>query len=214
MIEDRAGDVRLPWRGRSSRQGRCRRPPARQRARHRFMDALSTSDVLEPMMLFTEAVRVIRSNEVGSLEDRRQAEPESKISRQDHPNGGTGPLTALPSTTLRGNNASHQKNISGRSRGSIGPPDSDTHGQESQRAPPSVTNASCPLSCSAGRRPYLAAMLTNILTSLLLGAAPKVGELAPDFTATDTEGRQLTLSKLVERGPVILAFFPKAFTSG
>jgi peroxiredoxin Q/BCP len=50
---------------------------------------------------------------------------------------------------------------------------------------------------------------------MLLGAAPlKVGDRAPDFTLPDTEGKPITLSKLLERGPVILAFFPKAFTAG
>jgi len=53
------------------------------------------------------------------------------------------------------------------------------------------------------------------LLAMLLGAAPlKVGDRAPDFTLPDTEGKPITLSKLLERGPVILAFFPKAFTAG
>ena len=37
---------------------------------------------------------------------------------------------------------------------------------------------------------------------------------APDFTLPSTEGEEVTLSKLLARGPVILAFFPKAFTGG
>jgi peroxiredoxin len=57
-------------------------------------------------------------------------------------------------------------------------------------------------------------MLAGILTGMLLGAAPKVGDAAPDFTATDTEGKKLTLSEMLKDGPVILAFFPKAFTGG
>jgi peroxiredoxin Q/BCP len=53
------------------------------------------------------------------------------------------------------------------------------------------------------------------LLALLLGsAALKVGEKAPEFTLPDTEGTPVTLSKLLARGPVILAFFPKAFTPG
>ena len=40
------------------------------------------------------------------------------------------------------------------------------------------------------------------------------GDMAPDFTTTDTEGNELTLSELVKQGPVILAFFPRAFTPG
>jgi cytochrome oxidase Cu insertion factor (SCO1/SenC/PrrC family) len=37
---------------------------------------------------------------------------------------------------------------------------------------------------------------------------------APDFSLTDTEGRTVALHDLLERGPVILVFFPKAFTAG
>jgi cytochrome oxidase Cu insertion factor (SCO1/SenC/PrrC family) len=37
---------------------------------------------------------------------------------------------------------------------------------------------------------------------------------APDFTLTDTDGNAVTLSRLLESGPVILAFFPKAFSGG
>jgi peroxiredoxin len=44
------------------------------------------------------------------------------------------------------------------------------------------------------------------------GAAPTVGDRAPDFTLASTAGEKLTLSSL--RGkPVLLAFFPLAFSS-
>jgi len=53
------------------------------------------------------------------------------------------------------------------------------------------------------------------LLAMLLGAAPlKVGDRAPEFTLADTEGQQVTLSTALRKGPVILFFFPKAFTSG
>jgi peroxiredoxin len=55
-------------------------------------------------------------------------------------------------------------------------------------------------------------MLTTLLSVML--SAPAVGEVAPDFTVKDIDGNSLQLSKLVEQGPVILAFFPKAFTGG
>ncbi len=57
-------------------------------------------------------------------------------------------------------------------------------------------------------------MLAPLVVAALLSATPNVGELAPDFTVKDIDGKELTLSKLVEQGPVILAFFPKAFTGG
>jgi len=51
--------------------------------------------------------------------------------------------------------------------------------------------------------------------AIMLGAATlKVGDQAPDFTLPDTDGRPVALSSLLAQGPVILAFFPKAFTPG
>jgi thioredoxin-dependent peroxiredoxin len=40
------------------------------------------------------------------------------------------------------------------------------------------------------------------------------GELVPDFVATLQDGRAATLSTLLESGPVVLFFYPKAFTPG
>ena len=54
----------------------------------------------------------------------------------------------------------------------------------------------------------------GILTGLLASATPKVGDVAPDFTVTDTDGQKITLSEAVKEGTVIVAFFPKAFTPG
>ena len=52
------------------------------------------------------------------------------------------------------------------------------------------------------------------LVAALLSSTPAVGTVAPDFTVKDIDGQELVLSKLVEQGPVIVAFFPKAFTGG
>lgn len=57
-------------------------------------------------------------------------------------------------------------------------------------------------------------IVMGILTTLLAGASPKVGDTAPDFTAVDTDGKSVTLSTALKEGPVLLAFFPKAFTPG
>lgn len=57
-------------------------------------------------------------------------------------------------------------------------------------------------------------MTISILAMLLGSAAVKVGDKAPEFTLPDTAGSAVALSKLLEGGPVILAFYPKAFTSG
>ncbi len=57
-------------------------------------------------------------------------------------------------------------------------------------------------------------MLMGLLTGLLLGAVPNAGDVAPDFTAKDSDGKTHTLSQMVKDGSVIVAFFPKAFTAG
>jgi peroxiredoxin Q/BCP len=57
--------------------------------------------------------------------------------------------------------------------------------------------------------------MKGAVLALMLGAATlKVGDKAPDFTLPDTDGKPVTLSRLLAEGPVILAFYPKAFTSG
>ena len=57
--------------------------------------------------------------------------------------------------------------------------------------------------------------MNGALLALMLSAATlKVGDKAPDFTLPDTDGKPVTLSKALEVGPVILAFYVKAFTSG
>jgi peroxiredoxin Q/BCP len=40
----------------------------------------------------------------------------------------------------------------------------------------------------------------------------KVGTLAPEFSAQDQHGKALTLASLLERGRLILYFYPKDFT--
>ncbi|MFF5991779.1 peroxiredoxin [Prauserella flavalba] len=42
----------------------------------------------------------------------------------------------------------------------------------------------------------------------------KQGELAPDFTLPDENGKPRTLSEFLETGPVVLFFYPAAMTPG
>jgi len=42
----------------------------------------------------------------------------------------------------------------------------------------------------------------------------KVGDEAPDFTLTDTNNKPVKLSDFRGKKPVVLAFFPAAFTGG
>jgi peroxiredoxin len=50
-------------------------------------------------------------------------------------------------------------------------------------------------------------------TSTGAATAPRVGELAPDFTLSSTAGNQVTLSSWRGKSNVLLAFFPLAFTT-
>lgn len=45
-------------------------------------------------------------------------------------------------------------------------------------------------------------------------AEPQVGDLAPAFELPGSDGAVYKLSELVKSGPVVLAWFPKAFTPG
>jgi peroxiredoxin Q/BCP len=42
----------------------------------------------------------------------------------------------------------------------------------------------------------------------------KVGDKAPDFTLPSTQGSPVHLAELIGKTPVVLAFFPAAFTGG
>lgn len=57
-------------------------------------------------------------------------------------------------------------------------------------------------------------MKIPLLAMFLGSAALKVGDKAPDFTLPDTDGKPVRLATLLEKGPVILAFYTKAFTPG
>ncbi len=42
----------------------------------------------------------------------------------------------------------------------------------------------------------------------------KTGDLAPDFSAVDQHGTTVSLDELLAEGPIVLFFYPKAFTPG
>ncbi len=65
------------------------------------------------------------------------------------------------------------------------------------------------------------ALICAIATLAVAQAAPappkthlKVGDMAPDFTLTDTEGNKVTLSDLRGKKSAVLAFYVLAFTGG
>lgn len=64
--------------------------------------------------------------------------------------------------------------------------------------------------------------LAGLLAPALRAQAPqappkthlKVGDMAPEFTLPSTAGDKVTLSSFRGKKPVVLAFFPAAFTGG
>jgi peroxiredoxin len=66
-------------------------------------------------------------------------------------------------------------------------------------------------------RKLLFALVASSLAFAPATAALKVGAKAPDFTTTGAVGGKafkLHLAQQLKKGPVVLYFFPKAFTSG
>jgi peroxiredoxin Q/BCP len=61
----------------------------------------------------------------------------------------------------------------------------------------------------------VAALLSHaLLTSAAFAAAPKSGDNAPEFKLTGSDGKEYSLSQFKGDKPVVLAWFPKAFTRG
>ena len=61
-------------------------------------------------------------------------------------------------------------------------------------------------------------LLTAVVASALLvsqfAAALEVGDKAPDFSLAASDGSTYSLSQFLGEKPVVIAFFPKAFTGG
>jgi len=63
-------------------------------------------------------------------------------------------------------------------------------------------------------RPWIAAVLLAVMCMSPMAHALEVGEPAPDFSLQGSDGNTYTLSQFKGVKPVVIAFFPKAFTGG
>ena len=57
-----------------------------------------------------------------------------------------------------------------------------------------------------------AVMMVSFLSQSVM--ALDVGDKVPDFTLPASDGKTYTLSQFQGKQPVVIAFFPKAFTGG
>ncbi len=60
----------------------------------------------------------------------------------------------------------------------------------------------------------LAAVAFGLVANSAFAAPPAVGEDAPDFTLQASDGKEYSLSQFKGKQPVVIAWFPKAFTRG
>jgi peroxiredoxin Q/BCP len=65
-----------------------------------------------------------------------------------------------------------------------------------------------------GFRVLTGSLLSALLLASPLAAALEVGDKAPDFSLPGSDGETYTLSQFLGEKPVVIAFFPKAFTGG
>ena len=63
-------------------------------------------------------------------------------------------------------------------------------------------------------RVLLTAMFVVVTLGSHLAAALEVGDKAPDFALQASDGETYSLSQFAGEKPVVIAFFPKAFTGG
>ena len=61
-------------------------------------------------------------------------------------------------------------------------------------------------------RPSIGIFLLGLAFSIF--ASPKVGDPAPDFQVQGSDGESYSVSQFKGKQPVVIAFFPKAFTGG
>ena len=67
---------------------------------------------------------------------------------------------------------------------------------------------------NAARRCLMLAVGLALVTGVSMGAELQVGDPAPDFQLQGSDGKTYRLADYKDKMPVVLAWFPKAFTGG
>jgi peroxiredoxin Q/BCP len=57
-------------------------------------------------------------------------------------------------------------------------------------------------------------VILSIFCVPVLASGVEVGDAAPDFTLPGSDGQQYSLKQFVGKKPVVVAWYPKAFTGG
>jgi peroxiredoxin Q/BCP len=63
-------------------------------------------------------------------------------------------------------------------------------------------------------RIFLSALVAVIVLGGQIAAALEVGDKAPNFSLQASDGKTYSLSQFQGEKPIVIAFFPKAFTGG
>ena len=63
-------------------------------------------------------------------------------------------------------------------------------------------------------RIFLSALVAVIALGGQIAAALEVGDKAPNFSLQGSDGKTYSLSQFQGEKPIVIAFFPKAFTGG
>ena len=59
-----------------------------------------------------------------------------------------------------------------------------------------------------------AVLIAGLCSMAQTVSALEVGDMMPDFSLPASDGNTYTLSQFKDKKPVVIAFFPKAFTPG
>ena len=57
-------------------------------------------------------------------------------------------------------------------------------------------------------------IFVSLMCTPLVRSSPEVGDIAPPFELLGSDGERYTLEQFLGKKPVVVAWYPKAFTGG